>query len=35
MSRLLAPVARFTGVLMIVMISVSCGFVLGVALATP
>lgn len=34
MTRLLAPVARFAGVLMIVMISGSCGFVIGAALAT-
>lgn len=31
MSRFLAPIARFTGVLMVILISSSCGFVIGVA----
>jgi hypothetical protein len=33
MTRLLARVARFAGVLMIIMVSASCGFVIGAAVS--
>lgn len=35
MSRLTAVVGRFPGPLFIVIVSASCGFVVGVALALP